>query len=175
MVPNPADKKLEEEVWLWLVSARVFRNPDLSNHDFGYDVAGPKLKIEAKDGVVRLTGLIATAASVERAGKVAARVPGVIRVENHLVCPTPDDERAAAIAAGIRASGYRGDLKVAVGGKTAWVTARVKGEAQVDLVTRIAARSDGISRVETRALLIADGEARQIVRTRVIPVEAAKP
>jgi hyperosmotically inducible periplasmic protein len=49
------------------------------------DVKSLQINVETRDGVAQLAGFVTSAAMKERAGEVAARVPGVKRVDNVLV------------------------------------------------------------------------------------------
>jgi hyperosmotically inducible periplasmic protein len=48
------------------------------------DVSGTDVKVETKDGVVSLTGNVATQAEADRAKQVASQIKGVVRVDSQL-------------------------------------------------------------------------------------------
>ena len=51
-------------------------------------VRGADIKVLTIDGVVQLTGFTGSLQSKERAGQIAASVPGVVTVHNDLLLPT---------------------------------------------------------------------------------------
>jgi hypothetical protein len=51
-------------------------------------VKGTEVEVITLNGVVQLSGFVNNAAEKERAGEIAASVPGVVKVYNNIILPT---------------------------------------------------------------------------------------
>src|SRR5262245_27910254 len=52
------------------------------------DVKGNQIQVNSLNGVIQLTGFVASQVEKDRAGQIAASTPGVVRVFNNLLLPT---------------------------------------------------------------------------------------
>ncbi len=51
-------------------------------------VKGTEVNVNTLNGVVQLSGFVNTQAEKDRAGEIASRVPGVVKVYNNILLPT---------------------------------------------------------------------------------------
>jgi len=124
--PGRHDRRIADDL-----AARFARDPEL---------AGVRIRTAVRDGVVALEGYTC-ATSSEAAERLAAAVPGVVRVDNHLRVRDPwrpsDDDLRRMVAAALAGNGHaRVDAVVADGAVV--LTGAVPGDGDRAAAERVA-------------------------------------
>jgi hyperosmotically inducible protein len=129
--PRPTDQELSS-----LIATKIANDKSLSPD---------AIKVKVEDGVVTLTGMVAKDADKARA-EAAARVPGVVRVENNLASREKATDKAKGTAGTVADATKKGAAKTKDAlSKTGenitdgWITSRIKTKFMADEVMRASA------------------------------------
>jgi osmotically-inducible protein OsmY len=120
----------------------------------------PQIEVQARDGVVRLSGPVTSEVHRHEVVRAVAATPGVVRVEDDLVS---DEQLVSAVALAMLPYREFQPSRVAISANlgTVVLEGELDSSRDVELALAVAGRVRGVRRVENRL--------------RVRPVEAAPP
>ena len=73
---DPNDNYLSDQVITAKVKAALIQDPDIKNNN---------VSVNTHNGIVQLSGFVDTKYEVKKAARIAASIPGVMKVKNHLI------------------------------------------------------------------------------------------